>query len=83
MTVIPRWDRALSVVTIDDAEVESRPDVGSSRKSAIGAAASSIPILTRLRSPPLITDAPVSPTKESLTRNRFKHLSKISTCVCI
>ena len=47
--VMPRCDKALRVFIMEEAAVASRPEVGSSRKMAMGAAASSIPIETRLR----------------------------------
>ena len=65
-TVMPRRDKALSVFIIDEAEVASSPDVGSSRNNAIGAAANSMPMLTRLRSPPEMTGLEGLPTSESL-----------------
>ena len=65
--VMPRRVRAFRVDMIEAAAVASRPDVGSSRKSAMGAAANSIPILTRFRCPPEMTGAAVLPTRESHT----------------
>ncbi len=68
---------------MEEADVASNPDVGSSRNKAIGAAANSMPILTRLRSPPEMTGAEGLPTKESLTWYKFRHRSRMSTCFCI
>lgn len=48
-TVIPSRESAFNVMMIKPAEVASSPDVGSSRNRAMGAAASSIPMLTRFR----------------------------------
>ena len=68
---------------MDAAEVASSPDVGSSRNNAIGAAASSIPILTRFLCPPEMTGAAGLPTSEFLTCERFRQEIKMSTCCCI
>lgn len=65
--VIPRRERAFSVDIMDAAAVASSPEVGSSRNSAIGAAASYILMLTLFLWPPEMTAAAVLPTSESLT----------------
>lgn len=49
MTVMLSRESSFRVIMIDEADVASKPLVGSSRKRAMGAAASSIPILTRFR----------------------------------
>ena len=51
-TVRPAAARRLSSLTVDSAPSESRPVVGSSRKTARGSVTSAMPIDTRRRSPP-------------------------------
>mgnify|MGYP003644696393 CR=1 FL=1 len=65
--VMPSRERAFNVDIMEAAAVASKPDVGSSRNKAIGAAASSIPMLTLFLCPPEMTGAAVLPTKESWT----------------
>ncbi len=65
--VIPRRESAFSVDMMEFAAVASRPDVGSSRNKAIGAAANSMPMLTLFLCPPEMTGFAVLPTSESLT----------------
>ncbi|GAW26350.1 putative ATP-binding cassette sub-family g member 2 [Rosellinia necatrix] len=67
MTEMPRRAIAFNVRIMDDADVASRPLVGSSRNMAMGAAASSMPMLTRFLCPPLIMGFPTLPTRELRT----------------
>lgn len=67
MTVMLSRESSFRVIMIDEADVASKPLVGSSRKRAMGAAASSIPILTRFRCPPEMTGFAALPTRLSLT----------------
>ena len=62
MTVqMPSVERSFRALHTVNAVVESRPDVGSSKKRSLGAVSSSTATQTRLRSPPLMPFRRVSP----------------------
>ena len=79
MTVTPRFVKSLSAVRTTSLDVESRPDVGSSRNKQVGSAHSSRPMLTRLRCPPLIPRFSTEPTIELRIRSSWSSFSVSST----
>mmetsp|Transcript_33905 Transcript_33905/g.89874 ORF Transcript_33905/g.89874 Transcript_33905/m.89874 type:complete len:311 (-) Transcript_33905:285-1217(-) len=62
MLVMPSWVIFFSEAQTATELLESRPEVGSSRKSKVGCAASSRPMLTRFRWPPLMPRCSTPPT---------------------
>mmetsp|Transcript_4684 Transcript_4684/g.13774 ORF Transcript_4684/g.13774 Transcript_4684/m.13774 type:complete len:390 (+) Transcript_4684:1715-2884(+) len=77
--VTPCLAKALSEDMSSRAEVESRPDVGSSRKRRAGSAASSMPTLTRFFWPPLMPRMRSSPTRVCCTWSRARSSTRRPT----
>ena len=63
--VIPVLTSPLTTVMTSLAVNESRPEVGSSRKSTRGLVTSAMPMLTRLACPPLMPRARLDPMRTS------------------
>mmetsp|Transcript_5925 Transcript_5925/g.15225 ORF Transcript_5925/g.15225 Transcript_5925/m.15225 type:complete len:206 (+) Transcript_5925:435-1052(+) len=83
MTMMPQTPceahSCFTALTMSSADAASRPEVGSSRQSTDGSATSSMPMLTRLRCPPLMPRRRTSPTMAPRSGCRLRSSSDSST----